>query len=230
VCGLRPRLDCPDFIDLIHKYEIFCCTETKLDTSDIIDIDSYQYFSQPRKQKYIRKSGGLGAFVSAKLVNYTETINSDSDYIFWLKFKKGSILKDHDVILGVIYIPPDSSRFFNNDELLLFEHEINDFNNKYDHILLSGDTNGYTSNLCDFVQVDDFIADLFTFDQQTIDHFDQSFVLSHPLFNVNRTSMDNKVNTVGRKLIEICQNNNMFIVNGRCSQDMLGNFTLKTLT
>jgi len=63
VCGIRRRLQYPDFEDMINTYDLFCCTETKLDTHDFITIDNYTFFSQCRKQKVFRRSGGVGFFI-----------------------------------------------------------------------------------------------------------------------------------------------------------------------
>ncbi len=38
VCGLTKKLQYPDFIDYINKYDIVCIAETKLDDIDIADI------------------------------------------------------------------------------------------------------------------------------------------------------------------------------------------------
>lgn len=62
MCGLRRKILYPEFTELVSQFDIFCVSETKLDDYGIINIDGYDFFSQCRKQKYIRKSGGLGFF------------------------------------------------------------------------------------------------------------------------------------------------------------------------
>ena len=42
-----------------------------------------------------------------------------------------------------------------------------------------------------------------------------------------RNSCDNIVNTYGRKLLEFCKNNKMFILNGRLGNDRVGKPTTK---
>ena len=73
----------PEFTDMIQKYYLFFVTETKLDSTDIISIDGYTFKSKPRKQKLIRKSGGLSVIVKSNLDKYIEIINTESDYILW---------------------------------------------------------------------------------------------------------------------------------------------------
>ena len=67
VCGLKRRLDYPEFIEAISNYDIMCFTETKLDHTDVISVPGYCFLSQHRKQKFIRKSGGIGVFYCDKL-------------------------------------------------------------------------------------------------------------------------------------------------------------------
>ena len=70
VCGLKRRLYYPEFCELVNCYDLFCVCETKLDKYDIIDLPGYTFISQSRKQKFIRKSGGLGVFVRNELSSY----------------------------------------------------------------------------------------------------------------------------------------------------------------
>lgn len=44
VCGLTSKLQFPDFIDFINKYDIVCKTETKRDKCDIIEIPNFDVF------------------------------------------------------------------------------------------------------------------------------------------------------------------------------------------
>ena len=201
VCGIKNRLNYQEFTDMIECYDLFCCNETMLSDLDIIRLDNYTFLSQTRKQKYLKKSGGIGIFINNKMVKYFELLETQSDYIMWVKAKKGSLSTDKDVVLGIIYIPPETSRFFNNDEMLIFENEVNDMCNSYDNIILAGDTNGHTSNLCDFIESDDFISDLFNFDNEILDFFNQIKNLQSDKFLLNRATVDTRTNTVGNTIL-----------------------------
>lgn len=89
-------------------------SETKTDETDIISIDGYSYNSKPRRQKYVRKSGGLGVFVKDELNKYVDIIESESEYVFWIKISKIFTKLDQDIVLGSIYVPPSQSREFEN--------------------------------------------------------------------------------------------------------------------
>ena len=69
VCGLKTRINYPDFIILLEKYDIVCIQESKLDIFDIIDVPEFTFFSKPRKEKYLRKSGGLAYFIKNTIVD-----------------------------------------------------------------------------------------------------------------------------------------------------------------
>lgn len=114
VCGLKHRLNIPEFVSLLNSYDIFCVCETKLDSFDKISIPNYTFFSKPRSEPYKRKSGGLGVFVHNSLAASIDILDSDTDYIFWLK----CTYYHQSLIVGCMYVPPEQSRFYNDDENL----------------------------------------------------------------------------------------------------------------
>lgn len=204
---------------MLSKYDVLCVTETKLDKTDVISVPGYEFISQERKQKYIRKSGGIGLFHRDFLKNEINVIETDSDYILWLKFHRRLFNTNEDLILGVLYVPPEQSRFLNEDEYFSLESEITSMSCKSSYICLTGDMNARTSNLCDFVNVDSTIADLMNFDENLLNFFNQSNELPNLNINKDRVSCDKKTNNNGYKLIDICTNNNLFILNGRFGSD-----------
>ena len=66
VCGLKSKLNSPEFVQLINQYHIFCVVETKLDVHDSIQIPNFTFFSKPRSQKVKRKSGGIDKYQTAQ--------------------------------------------------------------------------------------------------------------------------------------------------------------------
>lgn len=57
VCGLKRRLNYPEFTDLINEHDTVCVIETKPDIFDINELNWERYLSQSKKQPTIRKSG-----------------------------------------------------------------------------------------------------------------------------------------------------------------------------
>ena len=69
ICGLKKRLDYPEFLTTIFSYDILCIAETKLDSTDVVSVPGYTFLSQHRKQKVYRKSGGIGILFKDSLSN-----------------------------------------------------------------------------------------------------------------------------------------------------------------
>lgn len=86
MCGLKRRLHYPEFQSLISNYDVFCVQETKLDNTDVISLNNYTFLSQIRKQKFMRRSGGIGVSIKNELLPFVRIKESESDYIFWLQF------------------------------------------------------------------------------------------------------------------------------------------------
>ncbi|CAG2241201.1 unnamed protein product [Mytilus edulis] len=126
--------------------------------------------------------------------------------------KKAYLKRDKLFIDGNEFILPD------DDEM-----ETNDGKKNYE---TQGDFNSRTASLQDFndlVDTDDFLA------QNLIDinEFSNVDILDKLGIQRKRHSTDLNVNTYGRKLIQFCKNNNMYIMNGRIGNDEVGKPTSK---
>ena len=203
-------------------------TETKLDHTDVISVDDYIFESKPRQAKYIRKSGGIGVFIKQSLQHAFEIVETDSDYIFWLKLSKQYSKLDQDIMFGVAYVPPTQSRVLNEDELANFEIEITSVCSSYDFVYICGDINARTAEMCDYTSVDEFLARHFDFDDETMLFYNQKSTLETMGIQLHRTSMDKHTNNNGYRLVEICKNNNLTILNGRFGRDKgIGRMTFR---
>ena len=228
MCGLKRRAEYPEFIDFVKNYDLVCFSESKIDATDIISFPGYCCYDQPRKQNYIRRSGGISVYFDEKLVNYISKIDTDSDYVLWIELSKHLFNLDENVILGAVYILPEGSNFYNDDEFSQFENEITSFCNTHKYVLLSGDFNGRTSTIEDYTECDMFLADLFDFDTDAINFFSAIDRLSDYNILRDRKSMDTHSNNHGYKLIDLCKNHNLFICNGRLDKDrLIGQFTFR---
>ena len=116
VCGLKRRALYPDFSDLIRIFYMFCAVETKLDSTDVIPLQGYQFIICPRKQSTLRRSGGIGVYIKTDIASFLSQTESNSDYITWLKISKSFFNTKQNLIVGVCYIPPQSSKYLNDDD------------------------------------------------------------------------------------------------------------------
>ena len=228
VCGLKMRSVYPDFYDLIRKYDVFCTVETKLDKTDIICMPGYNFISMPRKQKYVRKSGGIGFFVKDEIYDYVSHVESSSDYITWLKIKRSYSNTEQDIMIGVIYVPPQSSRYYNADDFVALKEETTSVCSKSDYVYLTGDFNAQTANMKDYTCLDRSFDKFLDLDQDTISFFDEKSFLVQNNIQVERFSVDKKKNNTGYRVIDLCKNNNLFLLNGRYGNDKgVGKYTFR---
>lgn len=160
-----------------------------------------------------------GFFVRQNLIKFVELVDTHSEYIAWIKISKQFHGLDKDILIGNVYIPPQDSRFFNDDEFEFFEQEIASACSRDDYVCILGDFNAQTGELADFTSADNFLAEYFHFDEGTVEFFDQKCVLEKYQVQINRISMDKKKNNSGFRLIDISKNNNLFILNGQYGQD-----------
>ena len=228
VCGLKRRLEYPEFCELIKGFDFFCVSESKIDKYDIISLDGYNYISQCRKQPYIRKSGGIGVFVKSEIYPYVTVIESDSDYILWFRLDKSFCNSNEDLVFGAIYLPPADSRFHTQDEMDNFELEISSMSVLHKYLFLFGDFNAKTERKEEFLDVDNFFERFFEFDDTLTQFYNVSDMLIQYKMDKTRSSKDKNLNNEGRVLLEICKSNNLFILNGRCGRDKgNGEYTFK---
>ena len=63
----------------------------------------------------------------------------------WVQLDKRLMNADENVMLGVSYIPPAQSKYFNDEEILNLEREITSVCSSYKYVLISGDLNARTA-------------------------------------------------------------------------------------
>ena len=197
-------------MELVIGFDLFLVAETKLDTTDLINIGGSEFISKPRQQPSLRRSGGLGLFVKAELSKNIETMQSESDYVLWVKLDKSYMQSDKHIVFGIVYVPPTQSRFLNEDKFEIFQNEITDMSCNFNYIYLAGDWNAQTANLADYTTGDDFLSKHFDFDDELSSFYHQKAAHEKLGNEVNRKSMDNKRNNNGFKLLDfartiICQ-------------------------
>ena len=174
VCGIKRRFQYPEFQELVNKFDIFCVLETKLDNLNSFSLSNYTFIHQSRRQKCLRRSGGIGVFIRNELVQRVKLIESSSDYVLWLRVSETHHNKNNEAMLGVVYQPPESSRFLTEDEQELLEVEITSMCISNEVVYLVGDMNARVSNENDFIDADTFFSDYFDFDEEILRHFNKS--------------------------------------------------------
>lgn len=86
-------------------------------------------------------------------------------------------------------------------------------------MILSGDFNARVGKLSDYIQLDEYLSEMFDFDDELTNFFDKTTILENLNIPLQRSARDIKTNTSGYWLIDMCKNNNLFITNGRVGKD-----------
>ena len=60
----------------------------------------------------MRKSGGLGFLVHNNISNHVKVVETETEYISWLKLSKQFHKHEQDIMIASVYIPPQQSSFF----------------------------------------------------------------------------------------------------------------------
>ena len=200
-------------------------TETWNSKVTNIDIKNYEHFSCPRPKSNLkakRHSGGLIIYYKAKYHNCIELVNINSKGIVWFKLKRTYFGTENDLYFCTCYIPPESSNVYKNAISPLYEYDffdqlnidISNYSNLGD-IYVTGDLNARTGQRSD-------IIDNINLQRYVTMPQDDNHMQDIPL----RTSHDHVCNSFGNKLLSLCKENDLCIVNGRLEE---GKFTCHNL-
>ncbi|CAG2203358.1 TBCD [Mytilus edulis] len=138
--------------------------ETKLSDIDILNIpDDYMYYSKIRK-KCKRKSGGIVVMYRNKLKGYLNFINTDCEFVQWVKISKLIINQKTDSLLGCVYIPPTELEYSTSESFDEVENEMLNIKNIESlNCIIFGDFNAKTGSLPDYIIPDENLVDIFEF-------------------------------------------------------------------
>ena len=223
ICGLRSKLRSPDFEEFLHTKDILTIAETKLCKYDNIDIPGYKIFRNDRKNSR-RPSGGVAVLVRNEICKYVKILDTDLDFLLWFTIEKELIGTVQDILCCVVYIPPENSDYSN---ISMFETMEEDFIKVHNEELVCfmGDFNARTKDLSDLLGMDADILDSLELDDHLKEKILEENILDELGFSLNRNSQDKNVNNYGFRLVELCKNTGVCMLNGRVSKDCIGNTT-----
>lgn len=223
-CGLNSKLKCPEFLELINRYEIIGLQETKTDDADTyIEIPGYTLFFHNRNCLSRYRSGGIALVVKNTLLPYVKIDqNRNRKLALFFTISKEIFRQNHfieDIHCAVVYIPPQGSKYTLEDPYLELQEEIFRYCEGSKHVLLFGDFNSRCKNIPDYVVYDEFISDI----HGMRDLYEENNSMLHMfhLCNVplSRKSVDKSVNNYGYYLLDLCKNHDLFLLNGRLGKD-----------
>ena len=227
VCGVNRRLQYDEFVKFLSSCDVICLTETKTDDTDVVQIPGFSVFLKNRCKLSNVRSGGIALLFRDSLVKYVTVIKTDCAYISWFKMSKSLFNIDEDIYFGVVYIPPEGSKYSSPDCYFEIENELIKVSRECKYMCLMGDFNSRVGKLNDFIEIDDFLTDVLqcscVVNNDNLSIFDNSDIPRY------RTVQDTSTNNFGYKLVDFCVSNNLYIVNSRVGNDKgVGAFTCKS--
>ena len=208
-------MNCPDFTNFLHDFDIICIQESRLDDIDRITFPGYKTFMHNRKPIARYRSGGIALLIKEEYEPFIHVRKAESKLVFWFEISKQILKTSENLVCGVIYIPPHGSKYAHADPYLELQNEIDRVCGTSKHVILLGDFNSRTAKLCDYTKCDEFIFDLQGHDSLYAENMHMFQVLQQNNITLNRQNLDTRTNAYGHQMIEFCKNNNLFILNGR---------------
>ena len=181
--------------------EIICITETHLKGNDYIEIPQYVCMNSNRIVKSHKGSGGVAILYKKSLQNIYECEEHFrlNDNVIGLKIKNK--LSMEQILIYCVYLPPENSKYSQNNESILNHLTIDIYRNQeVDIILVCGDLNARIGNKNDCAYFD-----------------------SIPV----RKILEEGVNQQGQKLLSFIHETHTCILNGRITPN-LDDFTSVT--
>lgn len=208
--------------------DLFVVIESKLDDCDLpnIEIPNFKYIAKNRK-KSRHKSGGIGIYVSDTFFPHVKVVDTDYNNSLWLLIDDTVI--GFKFLLGIVYIPPESSNYSNINLFDSLEDEIISLSttpNNRIPVCICGDLNAWSGEINDYVNVDNDSLPNFGLNN---DHIRDNLKCIESLdaldIHLTRKSMHKKTNNYGYRLVDLCKNTNLFIANGRFENNATAHFT-----
>ena len=129
------------------------------------------------------------------------------------------VLCETDCIFVNTYIPPVTSRYSNIELFDCLENDLLSKLSMHSPFVIVGDFNSYTSTLDEYESQND---------EEFSQFYNQETVFLPDRIPSRASLDDHNVNTYGRRLLLLCKNLNLIIVNGRFGRDRgVGNLTCK---
>lgn len=226
VCGVKNKVQMDDLKDLVKKRDICCFIESKLTDTDVAEFEGYASFYKNREYPE-HPSGGVLTLIKESVLPFVTVYEDEKreydvntsikEYYKFVKyalcseaifFKVGKDYMGQDIMFVGAYIAPEGSKYANVDVFSQIEESLLFLNAR--DICILGDLNARTAEVQEVFEERTFI-DIFEWNVEG----DSRFVLP------DRVSQDKikKPNKWGWRLIELCKNFNLAVVNGRTGAD-----------
>ena len=200
--------------------DICILTETWKKDDSKINLDGFWDFSQirPKHKKAGRYSGGISLLCKDSHRRGLKVAKHSEGFI-WVRLDAKFFNLENDVYLCALYIPPQHTSNSYCKRIDYFS-ELNEDIIKFSsigNIIIKGDFNSRTGSTTNKVTHEAPVIDSLCPNEARIENWIET-----------RASSDTKSNAYGSKLLQLCKNFNLRIVNGSITGDRTGAFTCHT--
>ena len=226
VSGLRDKLRYGIIDKFLHTRDIICLFETNTDDPDLKHslLESFRCIPKLKTKKSKYKYGGIHGMCMLFNPQFMKECKNvecvpdiEAECVLWVKIELNN---GFSFIIGAVYMPCETSRFYFDEAFEQIEENIVDIKIRYDlPICLSGDFNAHTKSELDFIEHDGTVAELTGCD--ILDrNSNEVLTKQSPLLTAYRYSQDtSSINRNGRKLLALCKSLDFKIMNGRLGAD-----------
>ena len=178
----------------------------------------------------LKNSGGMALAVNnSSDSDNIEILENNNKLSFWFKVKKEHIYLEKYFIMVVVHFPPVGSEYNNGECFEILQNDIKFYNPNESYLLPTGDLNSKTKNISETAQTDTELLEVCNIDRNDVKNNDNpayaTTILEELGITICRKSPDANGDAFGDRLIELCENNNLIILNGRVGEDQnIGNF------
>ena len=213
----------------LYNQEIISClksdfiglVETHAGSNTDICLDGYYVFRKDKPKKQKKSLEGIGrssVLVKEPLRKYCkfEPLSYSDD--IWVRVQKQVTKLTCDLFLAFVYTPPCNSTYgkANSKDILQKLGKHTEYFSCKGKVIVSGDFNARLGDSCDVLDKED----------------EPHIPLPHDdtyEFILPRVSCDSSaVNQHGKRMLDLCTDNQMYILNGRTLGDFNGKFTCHT--
>lgn len=219
--GFDKKSKLVEFVNIVNMFDVCVISESKLHKFDSINIKGYSSFRSDRvkgKPTSRCNSGGIVVLFKNEIIKGITKLTSNNPDIIWIKLSKKFFGLQNDWLVCTTYIVPSNSPYYkiNKDKNVMdvLQEEIEKYSTEGEVIII-GDLNSRTGQIQEHTHT---LIECDTSVINTCSYNDSSDIGI-------RSNKDNVINQNGRKLINIVNENDLIIVNGRTPGDFRGEHT-----
>ena len=203
------------------QYDIVCISETHAKSEDVLQYEGYKCYMNCRGNESQKPSGGLATFIKRNIIHGIQLVDKSVKDMLWFKLDKGFFKFSKDLYLCFVYISPKNSSYTlrTNCDRIIFEkleRDVSKFSQLGD-IMVMGDLNAHINQ-----DEQDYIVND---SDHVLDNFLPLNYVSDNIQKLCNTELHQNTNEYGKNIVDLCNDAQLRILNGRTIGDSVGKIT-----